>query len=257
MIANADLAGKIAIVTGAAQGIGAAAACALAASGATVVLADLLEEAGRHIVTRIGAQGGTAAFQQHDVTDPLAWAGLVSHAVDRYGALHCLVNNAGIDIAATIEDARFEDFQRILNVNLYSQFHGMQAAIPAMKASGGGSIVNVSSLATRKLAPTSALYGPSKAAGASLSKAAAIFCAQQGYGIRINTVHPGPTATLMLGIDGTSTPPPAIQRAIDAIPMARMGEPTEIGEVIAFLASDRSSYMTGAELFVDGGLALI
>ncbi|WP_340314540.1 SDR family NAD(P)-dependent oxidoreductase [Rhizorhabdus argentea] len=255
---SAVLAGRVAIVSGAAQGIGAASARALAMAGARVVLGDVKDAAGQEQAQQLRAEGFEADYRPLDVTDPVAWADIVAYAQSRHGRIDCLVNNAGIDIPATIEDARPQDLRRILDVNLFSQLHGMQAVIPVMKAAGGGSIVNISSLATKKFAPTGALYAPSKAAAAALAKSAALHLAQQRTGIRVNTVHPGPTATaILLGDDGGRAESPDIKAAIGMIPMARMGEPDEIGAVVLFLASDASSYLTGAELFADGGLGLV
>jgi 3alpha(or 20beta)-hydroxysteroid dehydrogenase len=254
----ARLQDKVAIVTGAAQGIGAASAAALAAEGAIVIATDLKQAVGEATVAAIRDAGGRAEFATLDASDRAGWDRVVADAVARHGRIDVLVNNAGIDIAATIDDARIEDFQRILEINLYSQFHGIQAVIPHMRAAGGGSIVNIASLATRKMAPTSVLYAPSKAAVAALTKTSAIHLAQQGTGIRLNSIHPGPTATaILLGEDGARAESPDIKAAIGMIPMGRMGEIAELGAVVVFLASDESRYMTGAELFVDGGLGLI
>ena len=143
------LVGRVAIISGAAQGIGAASARALAEAGASVVLGDLKDAIGFETAAQLRADGFDADYLPLDVTDPAAWAAIVAHAIAHFGRVDCLVNNAGIDIPGTIEDARIEDFRRILDVNLFSQFHGMQAVIPAMKATGGGSIVNISSLATK------------------------------------------------------------------------------------------------------------
>ena len=255
---NAALEGHVAIVSGAAQGIGAASARALAAAGACVVLGDMKDVAGHEGAEQLRAESFNADYRALDVTEPAAWAEIVAYTQSRFGRVDCLVNNAGIDIPATIESARPEDLRRILDVNLFSQLYGMQAVIPVMKAGGGGSIINISSLATKKFAPTGALYAPSKAAGAALTKSAAVHLAQQRSGIRVNTIHPGPTATaILLGEDGGRAASPDIKAAIEMIPMARMGEAGEIGAVVVFLASDASSYMTGAELFVDGGLGLV
>ncbi|MDB5702342.1 MAG: short-chain dehydrogenase/reductase [Sphingomonadales bacterium] len=253
-----SLKGRVAIISGAAQGIGAASAYALAEAGAYVVLGDVKDDIGRDTAGRLREQGFEADYLSLDVTDPTAWAAIVAHALSRFGRIDCLVNNAGIDISATIEDARIEDFRRILDVNLFSQFYGMQAVIPTMKGGLGGSIINIASLATKKFAPTSALYASSKAATAALAKTAALHLAQQATGIRVNTVHPGPTATaILLGEDGGRAESPDIKAAIGMIPMARMADASEMGQVVVFLASDASSYMTGAELFVDGGLGLV
>jgi 3alpha(or 20beta)-hydroxysteroid dehydrogenase len=254
----ARLDGKVAIVTGGARGIGAAAAAALAAEGAAVIVADLLDDAGQATAAAIEAAGGTAPYVHLDVTDRAAWDASIGATLERFGRIDCLVNNAGIDMSATIEDITIENFRRVIEINLYGGFHGMQAVIPVMKRQGGGSIVNIASLATRKVAPTTAAYGAAKAGFANLTKTAAIHCARQGYGIRINSVHPGPIETPML-FGGTENrgDSPDVKRVIDIIPMGRLGQPADIGSVVVFLASDDSRYMTAEELYVDGGLSPI
>jgi NAD(P)-dependent dehydrogenase (short-subunit alcohol dehydrogenase family) len=249
---------RVAIVTGAGRGIGAATAAALAAEGATVVLADRLAEAAAMEAARIVAAGGAGWFAALDVSDANLWAGLVATVLQRHGRIDCLVNNAGIDRAATIETAAADDFRSLFEVNVMGAFHGMQAVIPPMKRQGGGSIVNIASLGTHKVAPTSTLYSPTKAALASLTKACAVHCAQQGYGIRVNSIHPGPIKTAMLlGDDAARAESADIKHLIGMIPLGCMGEPADVGAAVVFLACDDSRYITAAELFVDGGLAAV
>jgi len=250
--------GKVAIVTGGARGIGAASAKALAAEGARVVVADIIEPGGSETASAIRAASGTALHGILDVTDAQAWARLVRATLEEFGRIDCLVNNAGIDIAATIEDATVEAFRRILDINLLGGFHGMQAVIPVMQRQGGGSIVNIASLATRKVAATTTIYGAAKAGLANLTKTAAVHCAQQGYGIRVNSIHPGPIETAMLfGDESARGAAPEIRRAIDMIPMRRLGQAADIGSVVVFLASDDARYVTAAEFVVDGGLGVV
>lgn len=249
------LAGKVAIVSGAARGIGAACAEALAAEGASVVVTDLLEAEGESTAAQIRNSGGQAFYLTLDVTDAANWSGVVAEATGRLGGVDVLVNNAGIDIAATIEDARIEDFRRIVEINLFGEFHGMQAVIPAMKLRGGGSIINIASLAASKVAATTAIYGASKAAVANLTKTAAIHCARSGYNIRINSVHPGPTVTAMtMGADGARADSPDLKPLFDAVPLGRMGNPAEVGALIVYLASNDSAFTTASEFVIDGGL---
>jgi NAD(P)-dependent dehydrogenase (short-subunit alcohol dehydrogenase family) len=249
---------RVAIVTGAARGIGAATAAALAAEGATVVLADKWAEAAAEAAQGIVAAGGAGWSTPLDVSDAGGWAALVAAVLQRHGRIDCLVNNAGVDAAATIETATAEAFRGMFEINVMGAFHGMQAVIPSMKRQGGGSIVNIASLGTHKVAPTSTLYSPTKAALASLTKACAVHCAQQGYRIRVNSVHPGPIKTAMLlGDDAARAESADIKQLIGMIPLGCMGEPADVGAAVVFLACDDSRYITAAELFVDGGLAAV
>jgi 3alpha(or 20beta)-hydroxysteroid dehydrogenase len=251
------LEGKVGIVTGAARGLGAASAEALAREGASVMLTDILSERGHATAESLRAQGLNCAFHDHDVTRPDQWDTVIAATLKRFGRLDIMVNNAGITTATTIEDLTLEELRRVLEVNLVSCFLGTQKAIRQMKLTGGGAIINIASNATQNVVPLTAAYGPSKAAVANLTKVAAIHCAVQRYNIRVNSVHPGPSDTEMLS-GGASRPLdiPQIQQLVAAVPMGRMGQPREIGEVVAFLASEAASYMTAAEIFVDGGLTV-
>jgi 3alpha(or 20beta)-hydroxysteroid dehydrogenase len=254
-----QLQGKVAIVTGGARGLGGATAETLVARGAAVVIADVLAEAGEEKAAALRAGGGVAHFSALDVREPEAWRMLVEQTLTRHGRIDCLVNNAGISLPATIEDATLEQFRRIMDINLFGAFLGMQAVFPAMKAGGGGSIVNISSNSTQMVLALTSIYGPSKAALANLTKSAAAHAARQGYNIRINSVHPGPHETAMLLGEGGAAADadiPAVKAFIQSIPMGRMGKPAEVATVVAFLVSDDASYITGAELFVDGGLTM-
>jgi 3alpha(or 20beta)-hydroxysteroid dehydrogenase len=147
----------------------------------------------------------------------------------------------------------------MLDINLFGAFIGMKTVLPSMKRTGNGSIVNIASNSTQMVIALTSIYSSAKAALANLSKTAAVHCAESGYGIRVNTIHPGPHATPMLLAGGTAEQAaaiPQVKAVIDSIPMKRMGEPREIGRVVAFLASDDASYITGAEIFVDGGLTI-
>lgn len=251
------LANKIAIVTGAARGLGSAAAEVLAREGASVVLTDVLVEMGKQTAESLRSQGYAAVFHHHDVSNPEHWKTVMDVVEKDFGRIDILVNNAGINIPATIESVTLEQFRRVLEVNLIGCFLGTQQAIQRMKRTGGGSIVNIASNSTRNVVPMVAAYSPSKAAVANLTKAAAIHCAVEHYNIRINSVHPGPTETEMLtGGAARAMDIPEVRRLIEAVPLGRMGQPHEIAEVVAFLASDAASYMTAAEVFVDGGLTV-
>lgn len=251
------LKGKAAIVTGAARGIGAACAEALAREGAAVMLTDVLAEEARKTAESLQGQGFTTAAMTHDVSNGEQWEAVMDAAERAFGRVDILVNNAGINTPATIEQLTVEQFRAVIEVNLIGSFLGMQSAIKRMKRSGGGSIVNIASNSTRNVVPMTTAYSPTKSAVANLTKVAALHCAAEGYNIRVNSVHPGPTETAMLtGGTARAADIPEVRKLIEAIPIGRMAQPREIGEVVAFLASDAASYMTGAELFVDAGLTI-
>ncbi|WP_030754526.1 glucose 1-dehydrogenase [Streptomyces griseus] len=236
---SADLTGKVALVTGAARGIGAAQARLFAALGARVVLADVLEEEGRLVA---GELGDTARFVRHDVTDEASWRAAVA-AAEAFGRLDVLVNNAAIYTTSPIEDEDPARLDALLRVNLAGPFLGIRAVVPAMRAAGGGSIVNMSSQAGLQGIWGHGGYGAAKWGLRGLTKTAAIELGPDG--IRVNSVHPGAIATGMTAHLGTTAHP--------AAPLGRVGEPEEVARLVAFLASDDSSYLTGAELAVDGG----
>ncbi|NWK98340.1 hypothetical protein DM806_22255 [Sphingobium lactosutens] len=249
-----ELHGKVALITGGARGLGAATAWAICEVGGKVMIADLLAERGEQTAAELREAGHDARFTPLDVRDEAAWADAVRATTHAFGKLDILVNNAGIATAATIEDLTVVDFQAILDINLLGPFRGMQAVIPVMKAHGGGAIVNISSNSTQRVSAITTSYAATKAAVANMTKSAAIHLAQTGTGIRVNSVHPGPHATEMLLGSDAKADLPEVRALRDAIPMGRMGQAEEVGAVVAFLASDAASYVTGAELFVDGGL---
>ncbi|MFC8507123.1 SDR family NAD(P)-dependent oxidoreductase [Streptomyces sp. NPDC057411] len=234
--------GKAVIITGAARGQGAAEARLLAAAGARVVLTDVREEEGRAVAAELGA--ATGVFVRHDVTSPAGWAAVVETALDRYGRLDGLVNNAALWRTAPVESETYENFELLLRVNLLGPFLGMRAVLPALRDGGGGSVVNVSSTAGLVGVPGHAAYGAGKFGLRGLSRSAARDLAP--YGIRVNSVHPGAVDTPMTAA--------VADKDWSHVPLGRMGRPEEIGELIAFLLSDASSYVTGAEFTVDGGL---
>lgn len=244
------LAGKVALVTGAAGGLGSAQARLLAAEGARVAVADVAEEAGRRLADEISRSGSQAMFVRLDVTSESAWKRSVDEVVKHFGHLHILVNNAGIYRRDTIEKAASEDWDAVMAVNAKGVFLGTRAAVPAMRASGGGSIVNISSTAAMLGSRLSAAYNPSKAAVRVFTKSTALQFAKDG--IRANSVHPGPADTEMLAQVYSD---PELRRGRGAeVPLGRFATPKDIAYAVLFLASDESSYMTGAELAVDGGL---
>ncbi len=255
-----DLDGKVAVVTGAARGLGEAIARQLCAVGAVVVLTDVLVNEGKSLSQRLNGTGYTTCFIRHDVTSCESWSAVIDTALDRYGRMDYLVNNAGINIPKNIEDAEPDEFQSILNVNLMGAFLGMKAVIPAMKSHGGGAIVNIASNSTRKIMALTSMYSASKAALANLTKTTAVHLAETGTGIRVNSVHPGPHATQMiLGGDGIASPAeiPAVKQLIDSVPMKRLGQPAEVASLVVFLLSDAAAYMTAEDVYLDGGLSVV
>jgi 3alpha(or 20beta)-hydroxysteroid dehydrogenase len=236
------LAGKVAVVTGAARGQGEAEARLFAAEGAQVVLTDVLTDEVRAVAADLG---DAAVARTHDVTDPAAWAEVVDAAVEAFGGLDVLVNNAGIHWIRLLVDEDPTDLERLLRVNLIGPYLGMQAAVPAMRARGGGSIVNISSVAGLQGAWGHSAYGASKWGLRGVTKTAAIELGQ--LGIRVNSVHPGPIDTAMLPVSPTD-------RMFESQAIPRAGTADEVAEAVLYLASDASQYVTGAEIAVDGGL---
>ena len=249
LIQTGEVAGKIAIVTGGSSGIGAATARALSAHGATVVVTDVADAAGEELAAELVREGATARYRHVDVALAEAWEDLVVSTEERYGRLDILVNNAGIGSMPDVESETLEGWERVIAVNQTGVWLGMRAVVPAMRRAGGGSIVNVSSIfgAVGGFG-SSVAYHAAKGAVRLMSRNAAIRYAKEG--IRVNSIHPGFIETPILApIQGT----PFEEAIVSGTPMGRLGRPVEIGEVIAFLASDRASYITGAEIFVDGG----
>jgi NAD(P)-dependent dehydrogenase (short-subunit alcohol dehydrogenase family) len=244
------LSGKVALISGAARGMGAVEARLFAREGARVVLGDILDAEGRQVAAEIGAGGGQAVFVSLDVTSESDWARAVAHAVERYGKLDVLVNNAGIGGPGRVEDTALDTWNRVMAVNAAGVFLGTRAAIPALRAAGGGSIVNISSqLGLVGVETSSAQYQASKGAVRLLTKATAIQYA--GDRIRANSVHPGPVATPMTA--ARRADPEQYRLTISRIPLGRYGEPEEVAYGVLYLASDESSFVTGSELVIDGG----
>ncbi|QLY30217.1 glucose 1-dehydrogenase [Nocardia huaxiensis] len=240
----ADLTGKVALITGAARGQGAAEARLFAERGAQVVITDVLETEGKELAESLGA---AARFVRHDVTDADSWNVAVAEAISSFGKLDVLVNNAAIYTMKPLVETSAEELERILKVNLVGAFHGLKAVIPAMTEAGGGSIVNISSQAGLEGLMNHAAYGSSKWGLRGLTKIAALELGPAQ--IRVNSVHPGPIATPM--VPYLTTGP----GSFPTLPLERTGLPEEVAELVAFLASDAAAYITGAEVTVDGGLA--
>jgi NAD(P)-dependent dehydrogenase (short-subunit alcohol dehydrogenase family) len=236
--------GRVALITGGASGIGKATAKRIAAEGGAVVVADLQDEAGEAVVEEIGEEGGTATYVHLDVTDEAGWADAVAAAVDRFGRLDILVNNAGIGDTEPLEATTTETWDKVVAVTQTSVFLGMKAAAEALKASGHGSVVNISSMYGIVGSGVSPAYHAAKGAVRLLTKTVALAWAKEG--VRVNSAHPGFIDTPILGDTDRDM-------LIGGTPMGRLGQPEEIAATIAFLASDDASFATGAEFVVDGG----
>jgi 3(or 17)beta-hydroxysteroid dehydrogenase len=259
--------GKVALITGGAGGIGGATALLLVKEGAKVVITDIDEAGGKQVVEDIGREGGKVIFLKHDVTREQDWKEVIDKTMAEFGRLDVLVNNAGILFHKYIEDTSLEEWRRVMSINLDGVFLGTKHAIGAMKKSGGGSIINLSSVAglVGMVADTLA-YATSKGAVRLFTKSIAIQCSKAGHdcNIRVNSVHPGFILTPMLEkvyrkeVERTGRSFEEIKKARgERAPIGRMGSPQDIAYGILFLASDESQYMTGAELVIDGGYTAV
>jgi 3(or 17)beta-hydroxysteroid dehydrogenase len=238
--------GKVCIITGAASGIGREDALLLAREGAKVVLTDLNEEAGRQAAAEIGAN---ALFIRHDIASESDWQHVVKTTVEHFGRLDVLVNNAAILALGSIEDTTLELWQKVQKINGDGYFLGCKYAIQAMKETGGGSIINMSSIAALGAMPMFCAYSASKGAVAAMTRSIALHCKQQGYRIRCNSVHPDGVNTPMTQALAGGQPIP--QEVLDQDPMNRMCAPLDIANVVLFLATDESRFVNGAEIRVD------
>ncbi|MEZ5559994.1 MAG: glucose 1-dehydrogenase [Pseudomonadales bacterium] len=253
--------GKVALVTGGASGIGRGCALRLAEEGARVVVTDVQDAMGAETVAAIEAAGGTGMFLHHDVTSEQAWIDVMDAVRKRFGRLDVLVNNAGIGIGGSIVDMTLADWQRQQAINLDGVFLGIKHGIPLMREGGGGSIINMSSVAGLKGSARLAAYNATKGGVRLLTKGVALECAQERWNIRVNSVHPGVIDTPIW----TKVAPGSLQpgaNEIDVAGMAQMsvptgvaGKPRDIANGVLFLASDDSSYITGTELVIDAGLS--
>lgn len=235
---------KIILVTGSAQGMGETHARCLIQEGAKVVLTDLNEEKGQALATELGEN---ALFIKHDVTSESDWQRVIATSEEHFGAINVLVNNAGITMSKSILDMSLGEYRRIIEINQVSIFLGMKAVIPAMKVAQSGSIINISSI--NGLVGGAIGYTDSKFAVRGMTKAAALECSP--FGIRVNSIHPGVIATPMIMQGDTKD---AVEAFAKHIPLRRIAQPEEVSSMVLYLASDDSSYSTGAEFVVDGGV---
>ena len=254
---------KTAIVTGGGSGLGAASSELLAREGARVVVTDVNVEAAEQTANVIRQRGGQAIALEHDVTERNRWEDVVAETAGTFGGLDVLVNNAGISGggAGPMEDVGFDEWKNVMDINLDSVFVGCQEAIKAMKDSGGGSIINISSI-MGIVGGAGAAYNASKGGVRLLTKSVAVYCGTNGYGIRCNSIHPGYIWTPMVRsivhfVDELETEDELRQMLVEKHPIGRLGIPEDIANGVLFLASDESGFMTGSELVIDGGYTAV
>ena len=238
---------KVAIISGGSRGMGAFEAALFVQEGAKVIIGDVRDEEGRDLAKHIGSN---AVYMHLDVTSEKDWAAIVKEATDRYGKLDILVNNAGVSARGTIEETSIDDWDRVMGINSKGVFLGTRAAIPEMRKSGGGSIINISSqLGLVGMAESSPQYQSSKGAVRIFTKSAAIQYAPEG--IRVNSVHPGPIVTPMTEARRSDS---AVQQVmVSRIPLGRYGESKDVAYGVLYLASAAASFVTGREWVIDGG----
>lgn len=248
--------GKVALVTGGGRGLGKASAIMLAREGAKLAVSDRKTEGADAVLSEITRAGGRAIFIQQDVSKEEDWKRTIDEVLKRFGKLDILVNNAGVGAGKNIEDLTLDDWRWVMSVNLDGVFLGTQYAIAAMKKTGGGSIVNMSSIEGMVGDRRLAAYDASKGGVRILTKSAALHCAKAGYNIRVNTVHPGFIDTPMGAgfIKSQGGDVSATRRALEMLhPLGHLGEPEDVAYAVVYLASDESKFATGSEFVIDGG----
>ncbi|TAM62285.1 glucose 1-dehydrogenase [bacterium] len=245
--------GKVAIVTGGAMGIGKACSLMLAREGARVVVSDVDERSGQQ-AAREAAAISESSFVMHDVSSETAWEAVVEQTLARFGRLDIVVNSAGIATTGNVEEATLESWRHLMSINADGVFLGVKHGIRAMKAFGGGSIVNLSSILGLVGDPGLAAYCASKGAVRLLTKSAALYCARAGYRIRVNSIHPAYIVTPMVEhFFSQQSDPVAARKAVEALhPVGHLGEADDIASGVLYLASDESRFVTGTELVIDG-----
>lgn len=250
------LAGKVALITGGASGLGANAAELMAREGAKVVVADIAADRGQEVVDRIGP---SARFVKLDVTSEDNWKEAIAKAVEAFGALHVLLNSAGIGLSKTVEEIELAEWRKVHAIDLDGVFLGCKHGVAEIKKhtkSLGGSIINISSISGIIAGANMAAYNSAKAGVRLLSKSVALHCAKSGYNIRCNSVHPTFIDTPILDKYRDRFGQDLMQQKLGKqVPIGRLGRPEEVGWALVFLASDESSFMTGSEVVIDGGIS--
>ena len=245
---------RVAIVTGGAGGIGKEICKCLIGEGAKVIMADLSEAASIRAIDEINPAGDQVTYHALDVANEKSWQNLYKYVERQFNRLDILVNNAGIYLLKDIEETTLSDWQNVMSVNATSVFLGTKLALPLMRTTGAGSIINISSTSGITGSPFEGAYTASKGAVRLFTKSAALHAAKDK--VRVNSVHPASTDTSMVEVIWESSPD--IRKTVtDSVPLGRLAEPVEIAKTVLFLASDDSSYMTGSELIVDGGMTAI
>ena len=247
------LEGKTALVTGAASGIGLQTSIRLAEEGARVMMTDINLEEGLQQAEKLGAN---AAFLKLDITEEEEWISVLGETVKRFGHLDILVNSAGMVLIADVEQITLEDWRKVHAVNLDGTFLGCKHGVRVMKEFGAGSIINLSSVSGMIGGFNLAAYNSSKGAVRMLTKSVALHCARAGYGIRCNSIHPTFIETPMLESMILDSPDPekARQTLVRQVPLRRIGKPEDVANMIVYLASDESTFVTGTEMVIDGGV---
>ena len=240
---------KVALISGGARGMGAVEAKLFATEGAKVVIGDMLEDEGRKVEAEINETGGECVFVLLDVTSEDSWRQAMNEAVSRFGKLDILVNNAGIYRAHIVEETTADEWDQVMDINAKGVFLGTKCAIPAMRKAGGGSIVNISSVAGLTGSKQTTAYTASKGAVRLLTKSTAIQYAAEG--IRANSIHPGTIETPMT--EGLLANPAQREDRMNRTPLGRLGQPEDVAYGALYLASDEASFVTGSELVIDGG----
>lgn len=248
---------KVALVTGGGSGIGQAISCQFASNGAAVVVSDINLVSAQEVAAQIEQAGGSAFAIEQDVASEAAWDEAIQQVLSRYGRLDIVANNAGIAVPGTIEEQSLEEWKHVEAVNVHGVFLGTQKAISIMKESGGGSIVNISSIDGLVGDPKAIAYNASKGSVRLMTKSAALHCASKQYGIRVNSVHPGyiltPLVEQAFAEAGEEWVKEYQELKLSRIPLGELGNPDDIAHGCVYLASDEARYVTGAELVIDGG----